>query len=252
MEGWVCYAIVLIWFARYISNDTYGVLNMAQAGATREKVFEAADQLLEQGVRPTQQNIRERIGSGSLTTINKALNDWWRTLGERITRQNQHPELPEAVLHVANQLWDRALAYAEHRFDEQRQALAQQEVSLRDQMARSVQGDKESLGELQAQNSRLLAKCEQLADEKHGLEQKLLKLDEQVYRLNTQLDESARELRQMQRLGAGGQGGEALVEARVRLSIQDEELNRLRDLNDRLNRENAALKQRLEAVAHNQ
>lgn len=223
---------------------------MAQSGTTRDKVFEAADQLLELGIRPTQQNVRERIGSGSLTTINKALNDWWKTLGERITRHNQHPELPEAVLQVANQLWDRALAYAEHRFEDQRQGLAEREAQLREQLALSVRDDRESLGELQTQNGRLLVRCEQLSNEKLELEQRLLKMDEQVYRLNTQLDESARELRQMQRLGAEGHSSEALVEAKVRLRIQDEELQRLRELNDRLNWENAALRQRLESSAN--
>lgn len=223
---------------------------MTQSRDTRGRVFEAADRLLERGIRPTQQAVREQIGSGSLTTINKALNDWWRTLGERITRQNQHPELPEPVLTAANQLWDRALAYAESRFEERRQQLEQREAELRSQVSRSEQGGQQAMQELQAQNGRLLDRCEKLSNEKHELEQRLLKSDEQHYRLKTELDEQARKLRQQELLSGGNQGGgEALIEARVRLSVQEEELVRLRSRNEELNRENATLRQRLQKQA---
>ncbi|KEA61868.1 KfrA protein [Marinobacterium lacunae] len=220
---------------------------MTQPSSTRARVFEAADLLLEQGIRPTQQAVREQIGSGSLTTINKALNDWWRTLGERITRQQQHPELPEPVLNIANQLWDRALAYAENRFEEQRQQLEHREAELRGQIARSEQGGHQAMQELQAQNGRLLERYEKLADEKHELEQRLLKADEHHYRLKTENEELHRKLRQQELMANGSQGGgEALIEARVRLSIQEEELARLRSRNDELNRENAMLRQQVQ------
>lgn len=222
---------------------------MTQPGGTREKVFAAADVLLEQGIRPTQQAVREQIGSGSLTTINKALNDWWKTLGERITRQQQHPELPEPVLNVANQLWDRALAYAENRFEEQRQQLLQRESELRGEIERSEQGGNQALKELQSQNGRLLERCENLANEKHELEHKLLKADEQTYRLTQQLDQLKAKLKQSEQMHGNELGGEALIEARVRLSIQEEELSRLRSRNDELNRENAMLRQQLQRPA---
>ncbi|MCD8513030.1 MAG: DNA-binding protein [Nitrincola sp.] len=57
---------------------------MARVSNTHQAVFKAADALLEKGVRPTQQNVREVIGSGSITTINKALGDWWASLSERL------------------------------------------------------------------------------------------------------------------------------------------------------------------------
>jgi len=218
---------------------------MIQKQGTRERVFAAADKLLEEGVRPTQQAVRERIGSGSLTTINRALNDWWQTLGERINRQREHPELPEPVLNIASQLWDRALAYAEHRFEEQRQQLLSQQQELRSQIAKREQGGSRALQELQEQNGRLLSRCESLADDKHELEQKLLKADEQQYRLSARVEELERKLREQERMVVGGDSGEALIEARVRLRIQEEELQRLRNRNDELNRENAMLRQKL-------
>lgn len=219
---------------------------MTQIGSTREKVFTAADALLEQGIRPTQQAVREQIGSGSLTTINKALNDWWKSLGERITRQQQHPELPEPVLNIANQLWDRALAYAENRFEEQRQTLLQRESELKGRIAKSEQGGQQAMHDLQSQNGRLLERCEKLSNEKHELEHRLLKADEQTYRLTQQLDEVNAKLRQREQMGGAEQGSEALIEARVRLSIQEEELARLRSRNEELNRENAMLRQQIQ------
>jgi len=158
----------------------------------------------------------------------------------------QHPELPEPVLTVANQLWDRALAYAENRFEEQRQLLQQRERELREQAQVAQQGGHQALQELQSQNGRLLERCELLSDEKHALEQKLLKADEQSYRMGARVDELEHQLRQQRAMSGEGGGSEALIEARVRLSIQDEELQRLRRLNDELNRENAALRQKIE------
>lgn len=219
---------------------------MIHKQGTRERVFAAADALLEAGIRPTQQAVREKIGSGSLTTINRALNDWWQTLGERITRQQQHPELPEPVLNIANQLWDRALAYAENRFEEQRQQLLIEQQALHDRVNEQEHEGSQALQELQDQNGRLLNRCETLADEKHELEQRLLKADEQQYRLTSRLEELERKLREQQRMGeSGGASSEALIEARVRLRIQEEELQRLRDRNDALNRENAMLRQKM-------
>lgn len=55
-----------------------------------------------------------------------------------------------------------------------------------------------------------------------------------------------RKLREQARMGGTEEAGEALIESRVRLRIQEEELKRLRDLNDQLNRENAMLRQRLD------
>lgn len=213
--------------------------------STREKVFEVADAMLEQGARPTQQSVRERIGSGSLTTINKALNEWWQQLGERITRHNQHPELPEPVLIAANQMWDRALAYAEERFVEQREKILADQRAMREQHSRADESDQQALRTIQVQNARLLEQCEELARAKRELEQNLLRAEEEIYQLNRKLENSQRELKEQLLLAdsSGSANGEALIEARVRLKIQQEETERLKALNAELNRENALLKQ---------
>ena len=70
--------------------------------ATYERVFEAADQMLANGQRSSQQNVRDTLDTGSLTTINKALNDWWQGLGERFVEQRKRPDIPEPVISSAD------------------------------------------------------------------------------------------------------------------------------------------------------
>lgn len=218
---------------------------MARKNDTHSRVIEVADQLLEEGIRPTQQNVRERLGSGSLTTINRALNDWWHTLAQRISRRNEHPELPEPVLNLANQTWDRALAYAEHRFSEQKHALERQQQELLHSVQQKNNGGERALADAQQQNARLLDRCEQLAQEKRELERRVLELEEQQLRLTMERDAVKREVRQLQHMGAGGEQTEAMIELRVRSRMQDEELQRLRQLGDQLSQENARLRNRL-------
>ena len=79
----------------------------------RSQIYEIADQLLREGVKPTQQNVRERLGSGSLTTINRALNEWWEQLGSRLEAQTQGFDLPDPVVKQVNRLWSEALSYAD-------------------------------------------------------------------------------------------------------------------------------------------
>lgn len=202
-----------------------------------------ADRLLEEGIRPTQQNVRERLGSGSLTTINRALNDWWHTLAERIQRRNEHPELPEPVIQLANQTWNRALAYAEHSFKQQRATIEKQQEELRKAAEARRAGGESALMEAQQQNARLLERCERLADEKHLLEKRILEAEEAQIRLTMERDQATHEAKQLEKLGSRqGMNEEAMIELRVRSRIQEEEMERLRRQNDQLSRENAALK----------
>lgn len=216
---------------------------MTKKNDTHSRAIAIADQLLEEGIRPTQQNVRERLGSGSLTTINRALNDWWHTLAERVQRRNQHPELPEPVARLANQTWDRALAYAEHRFTQQRQALEQEQSAIREQADRMRSGGEQALFDAHQQNARLLERCEQLAEEKRQLEKRVFDLEEANIHLGAEKDHFKRELKQMERMSSGSTvTAEEIIELRVRSKVQEEELQRLRDQNHKLTGEVARLR----------
>lgn len=62
---------------------------------TEPEIFEAADSLLAQGLRPTIERVRQRLGRGSPNTVNRVLDDWWATLSQRITQKTQ--TLPPAI-----------------------------------------------------------------------------------------------------------------------------------------------------------
>jgi NACalpha-BTF3-like transcription factor len=137
---------------------------MPRKSDTRDKVFEAADLILLEGGKPTQQNVREKIGVGSISTINSALNEWWSSLSQRMNAAQQESDLPEPVLRVAEQLWGQALGYSERRFQEQaRRFASEMEVKL---------------SEVESQCQDLRLRNDYLLDENRALSEKVLKRPE--------------------------------------------------------------------------
>ena len=203
---------------------------------TRAKVFEVADALLADGVRPTQQNVRERIGSGSLTTINKGLNEWWSALGKRLTDQQAGQDIPEAVVRLSTRLWNEALANAERRYQSVRQEALGELSSERDTLTQERMKFSSQLAEL----NEIIIKQKRIIDEQEVASKVQAKLlldaQDECYRLT-------REVQACQDSLAGYDPEEA-TESRVKLKILTEELERLQNQNLQLRAENAQLKQR--------
>ncbi|WP_432473756.1 DNA-binding protein [Amphritea sp. HPY] len=219
--------------------------------STYQKVFEVADRLLSEGQRPTQQNIRNQLGSGSLTTINKALNDWWQSLGERLCSQHQRPEIPEPVFDSANALWQQALAYAEHQFSGQRMALEQQHQELKKQLEGRANSSKGDLQRLQDLSDRLLGENERLLLRCTELQQKLSQQEEREIRLQAENRDLSRELKEMnlilEKLGPAQNSdlNQALQTANHKISYIEGEYSRLDKHNHILSEENGSLRQQL-------
>jgi chromosome segregation ATPase len=93
---------------------------MARAGITQEQVLEAAQALLEEGITPTVAAVRERLGSGSYTTISAHLAEW---RSQNTQAPANIPEMPERVRTALNQVWAQAAAAAQEGLETQRQAL---------------------------------------------------------------------------------------------------------------------------------
>ena len=53
-------------------------------GIQEEDVFRAADALLAEGLRPTIERVRLKIGRGSPNTVSPMLERWFASLGERL------------------------------------------------------------------------------------------------------------------------------------------------------------------------
>lgn len=91
----------------------------------QDAVWQAADQLMAQGIRPTVANVREITQRGSAGTINDALKEWWQDLAKRMSVQSVHPEIPESVAALMQQLWQLALTEGEAAFDQFKQESVQ-------------------------------------------------------------------------------------------------------------------------------
>ncbi len=207
---------------------------------TQELAKKAADELLMEGVRPTQQNVRDRLGSGSITTINKALSTWWIELGERLKASTSHPMIPDPVAESASKLWVQALAYAEQNLEDRRHRL---ESDYRKRVRDASEGskeDKQELKELRSQCLRLLQDNERLNDGKLELQLKLAESENGLMSVRLKNESLERELRQLNAAGKGG-GIDEYIELQVSNRTLKEENKRLSKQIDTLVTEKSSL-----------
>jgi chromosome segregation ATPase len=127
------------------ANDGEGYTAPAVLAARRAPrisqadVFQAADELLVQGDRPTIDRVRMRLGRGSPNTINDHLDTWWTKLGSRLRDLpgREFPQLPERVAHSLQRLWNEALEAAHETLQgtllEREQVILEREQSLESQ-----------------------------------------------------------------------------------------------------------------------
>ncbi|MEH6444416.1 MAG: DNA-binding protein [Oceanospirillaceae bacterium] len=171
---------------------------MPKRSETSDKVQLAADELLARGQRPTQQAVRELIGTGSITTINHALNHWWSNLSKRINRQGEHPELPDPVITAASKLWDQALLYSHAALKEQRLELEKKLEEQKQADNKQLIAAQDNILSMQQQNNRLLEANEKLLEQKSTLSQKVNELEAQLIRELAKNGELQRETKQLQ------------------------------------------------------
>ena len=97
---------------------------------TVEQIHQTADSLAQQGIKPTQTNVREALGGGSFTTIAEALKSW-RQEQETVT-QLQAVVIPQDITDrtqtLTAQIWETAQALANERLTKEREALAHKEA----------------------------------------------------------------------------------------------------------------------------
>ncbi|WP_286238532.1 DNA-binding protein [Neptuniibacter halophilus] len=229
---------------------------MPAKNSTQEQAKAVADQLLKEGVRPTQQNVRERMGSGSITTINKALNSWWQELGERMKANSSHPMIPDPVAESAAKLWHQALGYAEHAFEERKQELEREFRRKLKAQGQESHETQQELKDLRGQCIQLLKDNDQISNEKRELHLKLAECESRLIGEQAAKEAMARELKQASLMSAGSQNLDDYIELQVTARTLREENKRLNKqidilINDksglqqevlRLQQENAVLK----------
>jgi SMC interacting uncharacterized protein involved in chromosome segregation len=94
---------------------------MARAGVSKEQVFKVASELNGEGIVPTVQAVRERIGSGSFSTISSHLAEW---RDENVGNAPSNiPEMPDKVMGAFRGVWATATVAAKEGVETERQAL---------------------------------------------------------------------------------------------------------------------------------
>jgi predicted RNase H-like nuclease (RuvC/YqgF family) len=207
----------------------------------RSQIYEIADQLLREGIKPTQQNVRERLGSGSLTTINRALNEWWEQLGSRLEAQTQGFDLPDPVVKQVNRLWSEALAYADKASNQKVEALQKQLAEARAELSSIDSRYSTQIIDLNKLINQLRVDISTSDITIKELRSDLKFEQDSLFKANRELD-SLLSKSAPGKVLEQNQSDKDLLEARVRIKIQDEEIARLRAQNAQLSEENAQLK----------
>lgn len=208
---------------------------------TQDLVKEAADKLLREGIKPTQQNIRDQIGTGSITTINKALNAWWSELGVRLDEVQRNPNIPEPVANSANKLWLQALAYANKELDSQRTAMESEFAERARKLSKASSADHGELKELRSQCLRLLQENERLSSEKGEGLLKIAECETKLIESHSEISRLTRELKQAAIMSEGSSNIDQYIEVQVENRTLQEENRRLNRAIDTLTSEKAEL-----------
>ncbi|UUZ76004.1 DNA-binding protein [Polaromonas sp. P1(28)-13] len=112
-------------------------------GVQQDDVWAAADALIAEGLRPTIERVRLKIGRGSPNTVSPLLEAWFATLGPRlgvvVDAQAGAGKLPTLVQQAMGKLWDAALLTAredaELRVAQAQQALEAERTALENRQA---------------------------------------------------------------------------------------------------------------------
>lgn len=94
---------------------------MARPGITEAQVIEAAEALLREGSDVTVAAVRERIGSGSYSTINATLATWRKEHGHK--QPANLPDMPPVVAGALKQVWAVAWQTTQDMIAAEREAL---------------------------------------------------------------------------------------------------------------------------------
>ncbi|MCX7258318.1 MAG: DNA-binding protein [Polaromonas sp.] len=147
-------------------------------GVQQEDVGQAADALIAEGLRPTIERVRQKIGRGSPNTVSPLLDVWFSTLAARLGldgKPSGEGRLPEPVQQAASLLWNAALASARQ---EATEALAQAHQALATDRMALAQRESDFEQQKQVLLARQLASEETLQMTRHQLGEIAVRLEE--------------------------------------------------------------------------
>ncbi len=94
-------------------SGTLGPVGRNGRGIQLEDVLGAADALVDAGLKPTIERVRQKLGRGSPNTVSPMLDVWFSTLGQRLkglpsVAEEEARKLPLEVVQIAQKFWDLA------------------------------------------------------------------------------------------------------------------------------------------------
>ncbi|MGP5658180.1 DNA-binding protein [Psychrobacter celer] len=187
---------------------------------TTEQIHATADQLQEQGIKPTLAEVRKALGGGSFTTISEAMKSWRQDNQEE--EQLRQVELPSGITErlqaLGADMWQTAIDIANDRLVKEREALdgikakAQAETDEAQEAVKTLESEQADLlaqldevtataeaaaistAQVTAERDTLL---QTLSDTQHALELEQAKTDAaqaQLAELRSSFDQQAKEL----------------------------------------------------------
>ena len=187
---------------------------------TTQQIHATADQLQEQGIKPTLANVRKALGGGSFTTISEAMKSWRQDNKEE--EQLRLVELPSGITErlqsLGADMWQTAIDMANDRLVKEREALegikakAQAETDEAQEAVKTLEDEQSDLlGQLDEVTSTAEAAAitaaqitterdtliQTLGDTQHHLELERVKADTtkaQIVELRSTLNQQSKEL----------------------------------------------------------
>lgn len=101
----------------------------------RETVWAVCDQLSSQGIKPSLRSVKMHAPRGSDTDVQKDVNGWYEQVFAQHARRRVIPALPEAVVKAMEAFWETAALEANSQFMNAREAQAETERELKEQLA---------------------------------------------------------------------------------------------------------------------
>ena len=159
-----------------------GVQKMA---ITKDQIIETANQLASENIKPTQTNVRERLGGGSFTTIAEALREWRADQDQ--TAQLQQVVIPSDITDrtqvLIAQVWETAQTLANDRLVKEREALEHKEALINAEIDES----NKIIETLENEQAELTAQLDTLTNDNSLLNGKNNELENLNNSLKTQL-----------------------------------------------------------------
>src|SRR5512135_706202 len=124
----------------------------------KDKIRKAITELEAEKKEVTVVTVRERLGSGSYSTIKEVLNAWRSEQAEVV--QSDVPEMPESLTHLLRRLWAEAWKAADSVHETERQACERKEIEherLKAEMTHEISRPEEQLAEADADRESLRA-----------------------------------------------------------------------------------------------